>query len=199
MKVIPLTQGLIAVVDDEDYDEIIKFKWHAVKQGQGNGTTWYAARNWKKPNGLSSTITMHRQIMGPPPPDKPNIDHINHNTLDNRRSEMRFCTNAENSQNSRYRDTQGKTSIYKGVSLHMGRYHAQICHQRKVTCLAHWATEEAAALAYNKAALRLHGEFSLINKLTTPEDQIIATEQDLAGYRAKWRIAKHLRDQITTQ
>ncbi len=102
---IPLTQGKFAIVDAEDYDWLIRYKWHACKCKN----TYYASRV----RG-GKTIKMHREIMRAP---KGLVcDHINHNGLDNRKRNLRLCTNAQNCYNQRASATG--TSKYKGVSWH---------------------------------------------------------------------------------
>lgn len=84
-KEIRLTKGYVSIVDDEDYEVLSKRKWHCVFQG----TFKY---------GRSGRIYMHRLIMKP---DNTNfvVDHINHDTLDNRRCNLRICTKSENQKN----------------------------------------------------------------------------------------------------
>jgi hypothetical protein len=87
-KLIPLTQGKFAIVDNADFDWLNQWKWYAVK----SYNTWYARR--------FSSIPMHRQIMSAPSGTE--IDHRNHNGLDNRRQNLRFSTSAENQWIQRY-------------------------------------------------------------------------------------------------
>ena len=97
MKTIPLTQGQFAIVDDEDFDDISQFKWHA-KRNQGTNN-FYAVRKIRLPDGKWTKERMHRRILGLKRGDKRQGDHINHDTLDNRRSNIRIVTNQENSHN----------------------------------------------------------------------------------------------------
>ena len=109
ISLIPLTQGKYAIVDTEDYDWLMQWRWFAVK----NGRTYYAGRNTYlvQTGGLKRTrIHMHRVIMQTPLGSE--IDHCNHNGLDNRKCNMRICTHAENLQNQR--QTKHCTSKYKG-------------------------------------------------------------------------------------
>jgi len=194
MKNIPLSLGLHATVDDEDYDNLSRFKWHAAKVGTQGCVRYVACRNMVGKNGLSFIKSMQSQIMGPYPPDKKLIDHENHCTLDNRRENLRFVTHAENSQNQLLHGDK-KTSSYRGVSIHQGRFHAQLCFQRKVMSFGHWMTEEAAALAYNKARDKHHGDFGAGNKLDKTDAEIIANEIEACGLRngqAKSRIVRFI-------
>jgi len=126
MKTIPLTQRKVALVDDEDYEELYKYKWYA-KQGCGRQKTqkptYYAARS---KNG--KTIFMHRVIMNCLKGME--VDHINGETLDNRKANLRICTRADNTYNSRSRIA---TSSYKGVSFHKltKKWQVQISYKQK--------------------------------------------------------------------
>ncbi len=94
MKEIPLTQGQVAIVDDEDYGELSKYNWYYLATGRHE----YAAREGRK-NGRKCTIYMHRCIIGTK--DGMETDHIKGSGLDNRRGNLRACTHAQNQQNKR--------------------------------------------------------------------------------------------------
>jgi hypothetical protein len=106
VKEISLTQGKVALVDDEDFDQLNQFKWFAHK----NKNTFYSERVSQRINGKQRSICMHSVIIGT------GIgfvtDHINGNGLDNRRVNLRIVTNRENCQNLHI----GKSSKYPGVS-----------------------------------------------------------------------------------
>ena len=162
MKEIPLTKGLFALVDDEDFEELSKYKWSATKIGN----TFYALRcsNWDYETKKSTFVYMHRQILGLT--DR-NIftDHEDRNGLNNQRNNIRIATRSQNLSN--VRSGKGSTSKYLGVSF-MKRdsvWVAQISKNRKFIWLGRHKTEEEAALAYNKAAKELHGEFANLNQV----------------------------------
>ena len=91
---IPLTQGLSAIVDDEDYEILSKYKWCA----NGN-TRMYAKRHKMFPDGRRM-VSMHREILGlDSVRSYPIVDHINHNSLDNRRSNLRIVNKSQNNLN----------------------------------------------------------------------------------------------------
>jgi hypothetical protein len=156
MKFIKLTQGKETIVDDEDYENLNQWKWHYHNQG-------YAKRTLKKKN-KTTKIYMHRFIMNLN--SNLTIDHINGNGLDNRKCNLRIANKSENSMNSN-KQTKLTSSIYKGVTWHKQckKWVAQIGHKRKHYSLGLYLTEKEAALAYNKKAKELFGEFALLNKV----------------------------------
>lgn len=153
MKEILLTNGHKAIVDDDDFYELSKFKWY---YGKG-----YAVRGVQTPKGKRN-ISMHRQILNVVPfGRKPTIDHINHDKLDNRKSNLRICTNQENCFNQS--KTHGKAK-YKGVIVATnGKFIAKIKYNYKTYSLGRYKKEEDAAIAYNNKAKELFGEYALLN------------------------------------
>lgn len=99
MREIPLSKGKVALVSDEDYERVSQFKWHASLESRG--TKWYACRR-ETINGKRVKIRMHRFVMGLPPgaEDSRVVDHLNHNSLDNRRENLEVITQEENMQRS---------------------------------------------------------------------------------------------------
>ena len=154
MKEIYLTQGKIALVDNDDYDRINAKKWF-----YRNG---YAARNGKKVNGVRSKSYSMQSILIECPKNSV-IDHINHNKLDNRKSNLRICSERENLINRRI--SKNNKTGYKGVSLFRKKYKAQISSNGKFHYLGVFCSEVEAARAYNEAAIELHGEFAVLNGL----------------------------------
>lgn len=112
-------------------------------------------------------ISLHRFLMGLKSTDKRVVDHINHDTLENRYCNLRLCTRSQNQQNRRKRRGQILTSAYKGVRWHKktSKWEAQICIQGKNKYLGLFAEEKDAALAYNEAASKCFGEFACLNEL----------------------------------
>jgi len=161
MKTIKLTQGYEAIVDDNDYEWLIKYKWHIRFSGSGNIIYADTCFNGK-------TTPMHRLILGIEDNPKLQCDHKNGNGLDNRRCNLRFATNTQNQWNSNKRFIRkGKpiTSKYKGVSLHKqtGRWTVNTRFNDKRIHLGLYAVEEDAAKAYNEFAKKYHGEFAKLN------------------------------------
>jgi hypothetical protein len=160
MKIIPLSQGLVALVSDGDYEYLSRWKWYAAKTGKGN---IYARRvDHRKKNKV---IFMHRVITNAPAGLV--VDHINHNTLDNRRENLKVCTAYENFQNvapDKERHSFGKTSKgYRGVRLFEGKWwRAQIGIAGKSIHLGTFKSAEDAAKAFDQAA-RKYGKITHTN------------------------------------
>ena len=147
MKEIPLTHGKVALVDDEDYPELSKFKWYAHKMGTKISNKWYATRAPTCGIGRQLTLRMHTVILGTQ--QGLEIDHINGNGLDNRRENLRAVTRRENCQNLHI----PKTSKFPGVDWN--KYHrkwrATIRFAGKKRFLGYYDSEEAAARRYRIA------------------------------------------------
>ena len=158
MKRILLTQGRHATVDDEDYDYLMQWKWQARKSHR----TYYAVRTCYcfPPNKATRhTIRMHRVIMDVP--QEKEVDHINHNGLDNCKRNMRICTSTENRYNHRPRPN--RSSRYKGVSRCETQWRAQIGHNGKKKHIGLYRSESEAAKAYDNKAKELFGKFAYCN------------------------------------
>lgn len=147
-------KDLTVFIDNEDYDLIAHHKW-TVRYGWGN--TPYAIG---RING--KYIPMHRLLMNPP--KEMLVDHKNHNTLDNRRKNLRICTRSQNMWN---RKKSCGTSKYKGVHWcsYKNRWRADIYIYNKCIKLGRFDSEDDAAKAYNKKAKELFGEFACLNKI----------------------------------
>jgi len=152
MKHIILSQGKYALVDDEDFEFLNQWKWCAHKDGK----IFYVIRGIRV-GKKTKTILMHRVIMNPFPNQE--VDHINGNGLDNQRLNLRICNHAENSRNSKgWNSTDAHP--FKGVFREGNKWRAIIKFQYKSIYLGRFDIKEDAALAYDKKARELFGEFA---------------------------------------
>jgi hypothetical protein len=152
MKEIPLTQGKVALVDDRDYEWLMRAgPWYTRRDNH----TWYAVRNL-----CPGLIPMHAAILGTFHTGKM-PDHIDGNGLNNRRANLRRATKAQNNVN-RGKQRNAHTSKYKGVFVDArepGVYRAA-CKRKH---LGRFHCEEDAARAYDRAAVEAFGEFARLN------------------------------------
>lgn len=160
MKEIQLTQGYVAIVDDEDFEELSKFKWKADVRTRGVYAKRYVEKNVNYVRDRRC-IYMHRQIMGIE--DYATcVDHRNGNSLDNRRENMRLCTRAENCRNKKH--PENSPFQFKGVFRRpSGNWGAKITFQYKGQNLGTFSSPIEAARAYDQKAKELHGEFACLN------------------------------------
>ncbi len=150
-------EGKYALIDDEDYEIVNLFRWNAIK-------CKYGLRCFTPifDNGKRQTIYLHRLIMNTP--IGMDTDHINHDTLDNRKKNMRVCTHQQNLMN--YISNNG-TSKYKGTHWCKTRnmWIAKIMFFGKGKYIGQFHEEKAAAQAYNFMAYKLFGEFAHFNNV----------------------------------
>jgi hypothetical protein len=151
LRTIALTHGKYAIVDAEDYDRLMKHKWTAYF----GGARWYAARTDK-----GKCILMHREIMHAP--KGMTVDHIDHNSLNNAKFNLRLCTQGQNNCNCRPR---GRSSKYKGVSWDKERnlWLSMACYKRVSVFVGRFEDEIEAAHASDLKHVELHGEFAYLN------------------------------------
>lgn len=157
MKVIELTKGQVAIVDDEDFDNLAQYRWHFQSSGYAARCKRYCPRKENKHH----TVLMHREIMLTPV--GMDTDHLNGNKLDNRRCNLRIATQSQNRCNT---GCQKDNPLgLKGVSkvLRDGRYSAVIQFQGKRKYLGSYLTPQEAKAAYDLAAIDIHKEFARLN------------------------------------
>lgn len=165
MELISLTHGLFAQVDDSDFEYLNQWRWFAHKQRN----TYYAVRNCQITKRKRTIIRMHRLILGLQNP-KIFCDHIDHNGLNNQRSNLRKATPAQNLANRSA--SLNSTSKYLGVSLSTvsnkygsiyTSWKAAIQKDGHVIHIGRFKTEDQAAIAYNEVAIKIHGDFANLN------------------------------------
>lgn len=157
MKLIPLTQGKFAQVDDEDYEWLNQFKWHIYESKKNK---FYAARNvWL--NGKNKQISLHRFIMNSPVNFQ--IDHRDGDGLNNQKSNLRICNSQQNSMNRGSRI--GASSKYKGVyfDAYSNKWRAEIKLNGVYIYRKIFDSEIEAAKQYDIWANELFGEFAGLN------------------------------------
>lgn len=191
--VIELTQGYVALVDEGDIEVLSRYRWKILK---ASGKL-YACRSRKLPGKKHVTLLMHRAILDAP--KGLNVDHRNGNGLDNRRCNLRLATDAENQRN---RGVAFGTSRFKGVHWNKPRkiWHSQIANgeicggNHHIRFLGYYEKEEDAALAYDRKAIELFGEFACLNLpgqddgrelIRSNRPQVVKRGEDQGGSKLK--------------
>mgnify|MGYP001606874996 CR=1 FL=1 len=159
MKEIKLTQNKVALVDDEDFECVNRYKWSAGLSR--NKIDFYAQKERKIEFKIYKKQSMQHFILGIK--DSQIIDHKNKNTLDNRKENLRIATIAQNTQNQK--TSSRNSSGFKGVSLDSvkRKFKACISVNGKDLYLGSFNTQEAAGRAYDKKSLELNGPKAKLN------------------------------------
>lgn len=141
------------LVDDEDFEQLNKWRWHTDNKG-------YVCRRVRA-DGKKLVVYMHREIMLTP--DNLVTDHINGIVTDNRKHNLRICTDGENKRNRG--KTKANPTEYKGAywQTQIKRWYSRIQLDGKSTYLGTFNTAKEAAQAYNQAAVEYHGKFAKLN------------------------------------
>lgn len=180
---IALYGGFEAIVDANDYDWLMKYNWAVNNNGYAYRPSLIAD------NKKGAAILMHRQIMNTP--QGMDTDHINGNKLDNRRANLRICTNAQNMRNAKKHYGDKATSKYKGVSWkkRQQRWQAAIAVDDKDIHLDTFSTDIEGAIAYNEAAKKYYGEFARLNEIVIPDGFIFTPEKKYSS--EYWGVCLH--------
>lgn len=163
VKKIALSQGRYALVDESDFIEINKYKWHFAGG--------YARRNIKLANGKRRMEFMHRVIANTS--SEKFTDHIDGDTLNNQKCNLRNVEKAQNAMNARKK--ADASSKYKGVSFFkrekdkVGKWTSKIQVNKNTILLGYFKSEIEAALAYNQAAIKNFGEYAVLNEVEKVE------------------------------
>lgn len=162
MRIVKLTHGMTARVDDADYERVSRHNWHVKTRETSKSIRHYAGTNLRRgPKAADGYrwIMMHRFILNEPDGE---IDHIDGDGLNNCRDNLRVCTHAENMRNRRtYSETGylGVTVKYRAIKRGRGSWKAALGKRS----LGHFSSAEAAARAYDAAATKEYGEFARLN------------------------------------
>lgn len=154
MKTIPLTRGLVAIVDDEDFERLSKWKWFS----HAGGKTWYASRIESNRH-----VLMHLEIS--PPPLGMSVDHVDGNGLNNQKCNLRWCTQSQNLANARRAPPQ---SGYRGVQRRGSMWSAILTVNGRTHRLGIFETAEEAARVRDDAARKYFGAFARVNFPASP-------------------------------
>ena len=155
-------KGHKVLIDDEDFDRVTALKWWVDKSNIVKRGLVYFYHSFKIENGKKYDQSLQRFILGLERRDGFQGDHINGDTLDNRRCNLRKCTVAENTQNAKIH--KNNTTGYKGVHLHKptNKYVARIGINNMRILLGYFNTAEEAYAAYCEASKKYHGDFGRI-------------------------------------
>jgi len=155
-----LGEGIWTILEQADYYQLRKYKWIVYGNGNG-GQNVYAVRLKLIAPYKTTMVSMHREIMNEPKGML--VDHRNCNSLDNRKSNLRFATRAENMRNRRKK--RNATSQFVGVHYYkpQGTWSCAILHNGKRIWLGRFVNEIDAAKTYDEAAKKYHGEFARLN------------------------------------
>lgn len=151
MKQIPLTKGMVSVVDDEDFEFLSQWKWCAI---HGKRDKWYAGRG-----STNSTVLMHRVILNPGYGLE--VDHIDGNSLNNRRENIRLVPHSDNCKNRRA--SSNNTSGFNGVYKHPYGWVSTIGVNNQSVYLGLFKEKWLAARVFDKAALHFRGKLAVLN------------------------------------
>jgi hypothetical protein len=151
VRYVPLTKGKFAIVDAADYERVSRYKWCV----SGSGNRLYAVRSDR-----GRHVSMHRLLTNAPRGMV--VDHIDGNGLNNRRSNLRVCTQRQNLYNSR---PKGKSSRFKGVCWDKNRrqWIVLISNGERSIHVGRFDDEVEAARAYDRKAFELFGEYAWLN------------------------------------
>jgi hypothetical protein len=157
LKYLSLSQNQFAKVDDEDYETLNLYKWAAAWSSLTE--SYYAIRSLRE-NGSKYTIRLHREILGLKKGDGRIGDHINHDTLDNQRSNLRLVDVSQSCMNRRLR--KNKPVRFKGISFRKShrKWASRITVSGNTIFLGYFNNQEDAYKAYCDASVKYHGEYA---------------------------------------
>lgn len=155
-----LGEGIWTILEQEDYYRLRNYKWVAHASGKG-GVNLYAIRHKLVSPRKTKMVYMHREIMKPV--DERFVDHRNCDSLDNRKSNLRFATRSENMLNRRKKKNTSSQYICVNFYKPSKKWDCRITHKGKRIKIGRFETEIEAARAYDEAAKKYYGEFARLN------------------------------------
>jgi hypothetical protein len=163
MKIIPLTQGKAAVVDDEDFSILSKYKWHYQKNNSRK--TGYAIRHIRVGGrkGRCLSFMMHREILGLQTGDAIQCDHIDGDGLNNRRGNLRKCTQAQNQWNTPARNGREIKGVYWEERHKSWKVSFRL--NGKIKNFGRFKNKNDAINSYNEIVFKERGSYAKINVL----------------------------------
>lgn len=183
---------LVVNFDDEDYSKIEDYNWWIQDADGGNK---YVMSNVRGLDGEVVALAMHRVIMGV---SESNIfiDHINGNGLDNRKSNLRTCTQAENSRNRKKSNSRDYTSKFKGVIWRErdSKWRATIHHEGRNITIGNFESETDCAKAYDVFARKYYGEFARANFPNVFEDESFVERVKFRKKKTKYNGVYFIKD-----
>lgn len=157
---LPIGDGQFACVDSDSSEEIWGQKWSALRRASGKAYAYRSTRVGEE-RRIKTHITLHAQITDSS--SNTEVDHINGDSLDNRRRNLRICRHFENGRNLA-KWSSPTSSKFKGVCHRLnGKWMAYIVLSGKQSYIGVFKTEEDAARAYDTEAVKLHGKFARLN------------------------------------
>lgn len=155
------------LIDDNDFEIVNKYSWWASEDKKTKGLFYIKTviGRSRKVKGSGKQLRLHRLIMNVTNPSQI-VDHINGNTLDNRKCNLRITDSTGNARNTSIRKKKDKTIKYKGIYKRLnGKFQSIIRVNGKNITIGTFNTQKEAAEAYNNAALKYHKEFARLNEL----------------------------------
>jgi hypothetical protein len=174
-----LGEGLFTIVDPADYYWLNSFHWSPRR----NSNCIYAVRFINELGKKTKIVSLHREILKPPP--RLLVDHRNRLPLDNRRANLRIATHSQN-QFNKAKTSLKTSSQFVGLYLekYSGLWATKISHNGKSIWLGRFKSETDAARAYDRAAIKYHGEFARLN--FPREDYINVEKKGIAAFFIRW-------------
>ena len=167
MKEIPLTKGMVALVDDEDYEKVSQYKWHYNKKNNAFRYGVLISKTHRR-----KSIEILTRFLYPFNKTTTDIQHIDGNKLNYTRDNLVFLTKSEHFQGQNFKQSKPCSSVFVGVTwaAKLKKWIAQISYNNKMVYLGLFPKELEAAAAYNKKAIELYGPNAKLNPLPLEEN-----------------------------